>query len=165
MANLGNYVKQNISRFVKMKPGGVVVLRAEVYGDNAPVEETFYTKREYNALMSAGRKRLRKPTQWPVGGGVKKDILAYEIPRTLPSPMEQNNDRLEIVDAPPVNPEEARQLGRDLSALGKFCLQNRVNLLNVQRTNERGKMENMYIFSDGLGGYTIDAVRKSVSFR
>lgn len=165
MTNLGNYVEQNLARFVKMKPGGVVVLRTEVYGNNAPVEETFYTKREYASLMSAGKKRLRtgvRSGDMPVGGGVRKNILAYDIPRTIPRPVRL--DRVEVGDSS-VNPAEARQFVRDLGTIAEFCSKFEVALANLERTNERGRMENMYVFSDGLGGYTIDAVRKSVRAR
>lgn len=44
----------------------------------------------------------------------------------------------------------------------KFCEKYEVSLISIDVTTENGSPELAYCFDDGLGFYTIDAIRKSI---
>lgn len=44
----------------------------------------------------------------------------------------------------------------------QFCEMYHIDLIAYNWTDENEKREKMYFFNDNLGGYTIDAVRKSL---
>jgi len=44
----------------------------------------------------------------------------------------------------------------------EFCEEYKVQLQDISITTENGRPERAYSFNDGLGYYTIDAIRKSI---
>lgn len=44
----------------------------------------------------------------------------------------------------------------------EYCQQKGVELIGVRRTWERGFLEPLYFFDDGLGGYTIGGIVESL---
>ncbi|MEK6927066.1 MAG: hypothetical protein AABX11_01400 [Nanoarchaeota archaeon] len=54
------------------------------------------------------------------------------------------------------------QFHRDLKLVSEFCKRERIGLRRVDVTYEHGVPENLYSFSDNLGGYTIEGIRGSL---
>jgi hypothetical protein len=44
----------------------------------------------------------------------------------------------------------------------RFCEKYSLDLVEIGATDESGKKELIYFFSDGLGGYNIEAIRESL---
>ena len=50
-----------------------------------------------------------------------------------------------------------------LPYIEKFCLEKDIKLLNITTTHESGTIEPMYLFSDNLGGYTLEGIQNSLA--
>lgn len=53
------------------------------------------------------------------------------------------------------------QFHRDLKEISEFCRKEGILFRRADITRERGRLENIYYFSDNLGGYLIEAIRGS----
>lgn len=51
------------------------------------------------------------------------------------------------------------QVGEDQKAITRFCRHYSLRLRGIETGAERGKEEPLYCFSDGLGMYTVRALR------
>ena len=60
------------------------------------------------------------------------------------------------------NSRVERMLAEAGPVIDQFCSRYRVRLTEAVPTDERGHLEPIFYFSDGLGGYTLDAVRGSL---
>ena len=58
--------------------------------------------------------------------------------------------------------EETEIFLTDIRSVRDFCQRYNVELENIGLTRERGFVEQMYYFSDAMGGYTMDAVLGSL---
>ena len=47
--------------------------------------------------------------------------------------------------------------------INQFCEKFGVKLVKTDYTTENGEPEPMYVFNDGLGGYTIEGIRNSLT--
>jgi len=55
-----------------------------------------------------------------------------------------------------------RQIKEHKEYIAHFCNKYKVELLSVNFTIENGRIEPAYLFSDDLGYYTIDGIKKSL---
>jgi len=46
--------------------------------------------------------------------------------------------------------------------VSQFCRKYKTSLIGVEQTRERGYVEPLFIFSDEVGGYTLDGIKGSL---
>jgi len=69
---------------------------------------------------------------------------------------------MSLIDYLEEHPEIKKMLKNDKPYVTNFCKEEGVKLLRTDVTTEKGYPELMYIFSDNLGGYTIDGIKSSL---
>ena len=60
------------------------------------------------------------------------------------------------------NPKFKRQIKKEIHHIKHFCNKYKVELLSVNFITENGYLEPAYLFSDNLGHYTIDGIKRSL---
>lgn len=61
-----------------------------------------------------------------------------------------------------INQDEFNQFNHNKRFINDFCKKYNIFLTKITTTYETEKPKNMYSFSDGLGGYTLDGIKKSL---
>ena len=53
-------------------------------------------------------------------------------------------------------------LNVEVECINQFCEVNNIELIDIEISWERGFKERIYFFNDGLGGYTIEGIYRSL---
>lgn len=62
-----------------------------------------------------------------------------------------------------INKDELNRFKNNEKFVNEFCKKYDLSLTKVTTTYETEKPKNMYFFNDGLGGYTLDGIKKSLN--
>jgi len=60
------------------------------------------------------------------------------------------------------NSYKLKQIEDAAPSVIKFCSKHKTDILGIDCTDETGKLEPLYIFSDSCGGYTIEGINQSL---
>jgi hypothetical protein len=85
-----------------------------------------------------------------------------KIDKNLEEVLKVLDSKNSIVDNTLFDEDMAKMLVEGMKYVNLFSRQNKNKFLYVDFTSENGYFEPMYIFDDGLGGYTIDGLKGSL---
>lgn len=67
-----------------------------------------------------------------------------------------------LMDIPDVDSDLDAMVKSCMPQVSQFCRKYKTSIMRVEQTRERGYVEPLFIFSDEVGGYSIDGIKGSL---